>query len=110
VNLADRDSAAGKFRVRRVGVVDDDLQSVHRARRRVDQTFPERYRARRAGWGDLHEAKVLIDSLIVVDDEPELVGVERLGPVHIGNREDDEFNLVVDDGKLPIGTDNDPRT
>ena len=33
-------------------------------------------------------------TLVVVGDEADLVDVERLGPVHIGDREDDELEAI----------------
>ena len=54
--------------------------------------------ARGAGRRELHETNVVVDSLIDVGDEPDLVGVEGLGPIDIGNGHGDEFQLPVHGG------------
>ena len=44
---------------------------------------------------ELHEAQGLVDLLVVVGIETNLVDVERLGAVDVGDRDGDEFDLPV---------------
>ena len=45
--------------------------------------------------GELHEAEVLVDRVVVVGVEAGLVGVEGLRAVDVGDRDGDELELVV---------------
>ena len=64
--------------------VDDHLQALDRARRRPSrQALADRDRAGRAGRGQLHEADLVADGVVVVGVEADLVDVERLRAVDV---------------------------
>src|SRR4029434_7610880 len=54
-------------------------------------------RAGRAGRGELDEAEVVADMVVVVGVEADLLGVEALGPVHVGDGDRDQLELPVHD-------------
>ena len=47
------------------------------------------------GRGELDEAQLLVDLLVVVGVEADLIDVERLGAVDVGHRDEDQFDLPV---------------
>ena len=90
------DAARDQVRIDRVGVVDHDLQPLDRAGRRVSQTEAERDRRGRAGRRQLDEPDLIADRDVVVGDETDLVDVERLGRVDVGDGEDHQLEPDVE--------------
>jgi len=56
--------------------------------------------AGRARWSELDHAEVRAATMINVDMESDPLAVERLRAIHVRNRHDDEFQLVVQDHSL----------
>jgi hypothetical protein len=54
------------------------------------------------GGRELHETNVVVDSLIDVGDESDLIGVEGLGPIDVGDGHGDEFQFPVHGGSLSV--------
>jgi hypothetical protein len=81
--------------VRRLDVVDHQLEPLDRAGRRVDDAGSERDRAPRARGRELHEPDLVVHLVVVIGVETELLGVERLGAVDIRDRYGDELELPV---------------
>ena len=82
----DLDAALEQLRPGRVDVVDDQLQALDAARLHLVRAGGQRDRAGRAGRGELHEAQLLAHLVVVFGDEADLVDVEGLGPVDVGDR------------------------
>jgi hypothetical protein len=96
LDIADVDLSLGELGSRRVDVGDDQLQALERARRHVrDDAFAHHDRAARPGWRELHDPVALADRCVVVHTEAELFCVERLGTIHVGDGDDDDFKRPV---------------
>src|SRR5215212_9848434 len=74
---------------------DHELQTHHRARWQVNQAGSDRDGAGGSGWGELQEAYLRIDLVVMVQVEADLLGVEGLGTVHIRNGHEGEFQLPI---------------
>ena len=83
-----------------VSVVDDHLKALERARGALDQAGADGDRARRPGRSQLHEAQFVAHRHVVVDDEADLIGVERLRPLHV--RDGNEHQLELEVHHLPL--------
>ena len=79
----------------RLDVGHDHLQSPHRPRRHVREAGPDGDRARRPGRRELHEAELVAHGVIGVGGEADLLGVERLGPVHVRDRNLHQLELPI---------------
>ncbi len=90
------DPAALELGARRFDVGDDELEAGDRPRLRAAHSLAERDRTRRTGRRHLDEADLVADDMVVVGVEAGLL-VERLGPVDVGNRDGDEFELEIHD-------------
>src|SRR4051812_18606289 len=64
LDVADLHPAAGELRSRGLNVVDDELQALRGARRRVDEALPDRDRAGRAGRRQLDEPDLVADAVV----------------------------------------------
>ena len=76
----------------------DDLETAHRTRLRVGEPVADGDRAGRSGRGQLDEAELIVDLVVVVGVEADLVRVERLGAVDIGDRDRHQLELPIHDG------------
>ena len=57
---------------------------------------PERYRAGRTGWRELHEANLLAHACVSCSAlNPGLIYVERLGAIHVGDGDRHELELEI---------------
>src|SRR3954447_4335566 len=96
VDLAGIDSVGEQVGARLRGIIDHDLDSALSAGRHVHaQPLTERDGAGRARWSQLDETQLLADSLVEVGVEADLVDVERLGAVDVGDGHEDELDLPV---------------
>src|SRR5664280_2559166 len=86
---------------RGVDVGDHHLQSPDSTRLCVGDTGAERDRTRRSRRGELHEPDLVRDPVVVIGMEADLVGVEGLRAVHIGDWNSDQFQLPVHARRLP---------
>ena len=93
-----RDAAPGQLGVRGLDVVDHHLQALHRPGLGLRQPDPQADRARGAGRGELHEAQLRADRVVVVGVEADLVDVEGLRAVDVRHGERDQLDLVVHGG------------
>jgi MFS transporter, MHS family, shikimate and dehydroshikimate transport protein len=85
-------------RLKETGVqarIDDDLHTLDRARLRLRDPGPYRYRAGRPGRRQLNEANLVADPVVVVRVEAGLVGVEGLRPVHVRYGYRHQFDLPI---------------
>src|SRR5919198_3709401 len=101
LHLADLHPAPDELGTSGVDIGDHQLQSLRRARRHLAEALSDRDGARRPRGRELHEPEVIRDYLVVVGDETGLVRVEGLGPVHIRDRDLDQFELPIHLGLLP---------
>jgi hypothetical protein len=97
LDRADVDTAPLEVGVGFVGVGHHDLHAADRTWRRVGDTLADRDRARRAGRGELHEAQLGCDPVIVIEGEPG-ANVELLRPIDVADRNGDQFELHVHEG------------
>ena len=81
--LADLDSALDELGAGGLDVGDDEVQAPHGAGRRIRDPRADGYRARRARWRHLHDAKRIAGAVVDVQVEAHLLDVEGLGPVDI---------------------------
>src|SRR5215218_3217121 len=101
LDLADLDPAVGEVGVGGLDVVDHHLQAGDRAGRGVGDADPERDRAGRAGRGQLDEAELVADLVVVVGVEADLLGVEALGAVDVADGDRHQLELEVH-GRRPL--------
>ena len=73
----------------------DELQTLDRAWCRPDRAFADHDRATRSRWRQLDDAEVFVRLVVDVDREADLLAVEGLRPVDIGDRDRHELELVV---------------
>lgn len=92
----DGDAALDQLGAGRVHVGHDELQAPDRPRRHVvvhahadDDGTP------RFGRRQLHDAQVVADSRVVIDDKADLFAVEMLGSIDVGHGNDDNFQFPV---------------
>src|ERR1700680_497995 len=78
-----------------VGIVYDQLQPLDRAGLHPVNAARQRDRARRTRWRQLHEAHLVADLMVVFGVEPGALGVERLGPVNVGDRDLNQLELPI---------------
>ena len=95
LDLADGDAPLGQLGAGGLDVGDDELQALHRPRRRLDHPGGDGDRAGRPGRGQLHDVDVVADPGVVVDGEAHLLAVEALGPIHVGDGNDHQLELPV---------------
>jgi hypothetical protein len=74
---------------------DHELQIHHRARWQVNQAGSDRDGAGGSRGGELEEADLRIDLVVMVQVEANLLGVEGLGAVNVRNGHEGEFQLPV---------------
>src|SRR3954469_15898816 len=79
LDLAGLHAALEEVRAGGVGVGDDELQALDRARLGLHDPGADRDRARRARGRELHEAHLVADAVVVVGVEADLIDVEGLG-------------------------------
>ena len=94
VDIAGLDPSPGEFGTDLVGVGDDHLEVVQRARRERGQPFADGDRAARAGRRELHEADVVADRVVLIGVESD-AHVEVLGTVDVGDRHGHQLQLHV---------------
>ena len=94
-DVARIDAALDELRARGVNVGDDEVQPLHRARRRLDDAGAEADRARGAGRRELHDAELRAGGDVVIESEAELFDVEALGGVHVGDGNRHELELPI---------------
>lgn len=90
LHAATRELSANSF-----NVLDDNLKSFLGARSHLSNAHSYDHRARRSGRGELNEAQLFVDVVIVVQVEAHLVDVERFGAVDIGHRHGNELEFHV---------------
>ncbi len=76
-------------------VGDHHLHPLHRAGLGLRHAQPDRDRARGAGRRELDEAHLVAHPVVVVDGEPDLLGVERLRAIHVGDGNGHELEPPV---------------
>src|SRR4029079_12666188 len=91
----DVETASRQLRMRRFDVLHDELQALDRAWCRPDRAFADHDRATRSRWRQLDDAEVFVRLVVDVDREADLLAVEGLRPVDIGDRDRHELELVV---------------
>src|SRR5574341_1212691 len=101
LDVADLDSPPDQLRPRGVDVGDDQLQALHRAGPRLCDSSADGDRAGRPRRGELHEADLVVDPVVVVGMKAGLVGVEGLGAVHVRDGDCHQFELPVHAPSLP---------
>ena len=97
VDFAHLDSASGQLRPSLVNVADNYLEVVQRTRRQLRQSLADSNRACRAWRGQLHEADVITNRVVVVENKTRLVHVEVFGAIHIADWHTDEFESEIHD-------------
>jgi integrase len=95
LDLADGDAPLGQPGAGGLDVGDDELQALHRPRRRLDHPGGDGDRAGRPGRGQLHDVDIVADPGVVVDGEAHLLAVEALCPIHVGDGNDHQLQLPV---------------
>src|SRR4029453_5294558 len=100
LDLADLDAAVEELGAGGVDVGDDHLEAGHRPGLGVGQA---RAPGGGAGGRESDEAEVVADMVVVVGVEADLLGVEALGPVHVGDGDRDQLELPVHGHVLPYG-------
>src|SRR5436190_6098932 len=95
-DLAHRDTPIEELLARRLGIGDDQLQALDRARRHLAlrRQVAEDDRATRAVGRELHDVHVLV-LRVVVEVKADLVAVERDRAVDVADGEDDDFEGPV---------------
>src|SRR3954470_3975417 len=93
LHIADLDTAPGQLLARRFRIVHAELEALDGPRPHLAQPGADRDRAGGARWRELHESDGIADHVIVVRVEAGLLGVEGLGPVHVGYRHLHELEL-----------------
>ena len=83
---------------RRLGVGDDELEAVERARRHLREALADRDRAGGARRRQLDEPDLVADRVVVVEREARLLDVEPLGAVDVRDGDGDELELHLDGG------------
>ena len=94
----DIEPAPSELGDRHFDVGNDEVQAPDRTGRHLGDALAERDGASGAGWRGLDHAKVLVGPVIDEQVESSRVDVERLHPVDIGDRENDEFELHIHGG------------
>src|SRR5918997_7200861 len=98
LDLADLHPALDKPDTSRADVIDHQLQALERAGGHVHDALSYYDRATRPRRGQLHDAELLADLGVVVDVEPQLLGVERFGAVHVRDGDHHHLERPVHDG------------
>ena len=93
--LADLDSASDELGAGGLDVGDDEVQAPHGAGRRIRDPRADGYRARRARWRHLHDAKRIAGAVVDVQVEAHLLDVEGLGPVDIRDGQQHQFQFPI---------------
>ena len=78
-----------------MNVADNYLEVVQRTRRQLRQSLADSNRACRAWRGQLHEADVITNRVVVVENKTGLVHVEVFGAIHIADWHTDEFKSEI---------------
>src|SRR5947209_11865722 len=97
-DVAGLDAAAFQFGVRLLDVGDDELETLDGAGRSLGDALADGDRAAGAARGELHEAQVVIDLVVVVEVEADLIDVEGSGAIDVGDGDGDEFEFPLDFG------------
>lgn len=104
LDVGDPNAAIVQEGVSGLDVLDHDLKTLQRAALGVDESRSDRDRARRTGRGELHEA-VLVHLAILVGAETDLIDVEGLGAIDVGDGNGDELETEItrawSEGLLP---------
>src|SRR5215211_888107 len=93
LDLADLDAALQELGPGGVDVVHHQVEGLDRAGGGVDDADPDADRAGRAGRGQLHDPEAVAEALVEVGVEPDLLGVEGLGPVDVADGDGDQLEL-----------------
>ena len=94
-DLADLDSSLDQMGARRNDVGDHQVKALGRAWCRIRYPFSDRDGARRTRRGHLDDPEVTAGSVVHVQLEAGLLCVERLGAVHVRDRNHNELELEV---------------
>ena len=94
-HVADVDPARDELLTRRIDVGYHEVRSAVRAGLRARDPDSDGDGARRARGRHLHDAELLARLVIHVEREAQLVGVERLRPVDVRDRDEHELELQV---------------
>jgi hypothetical protein len=108
IDLASRHATPDELLPGGRGILDDDLHALLRARRHVRDAGAQKYRAGRPRRSELHEAQPFMDLLVVVGVEADLVDVEGLSPVDVGDGNGHKFDLPVHPRSVTVGSDSQP--
>jgi hypothetical protein len=92
-DLADVDAAADQVVAGRFDVLDRSDTGPAGTQRQGRPAVPELDRSRRAGWSELHRARVLV-GLEVDVETPSQTLVEGLGAVDVGDRQRRDLSLI----------------
>jgi hypothetical protein len=92
---ADRHAAPGQFVARRDDVGHDQVQALRRAGRGRGDPGAEPDRAFRARRDDLDDPLPVADRGVDDQHEAQVVEVELLRPVHVGDGDEHQFEFVV---------------
>ncbi len=95
LHVADGGAPAGERRAYGVDILDDELDALDRAGVAERQADPDHDRAGRAGRRHLHDPHALAGADVVVEVEADLLGVEGLRRVDVGDRDGDYFELQI---------------
>src|SRR5207302_11499742 len=94
-DLADFNASSEELSARRVDVRDHELQALDGARLHVREPAAQRDGAGRPWRGQLHEADLVADLVVVVGVEADLLGVEGLCSIDIRDRDLYELEAPV---------------
>ena len=95
VDLGDRDPATGECSTRDLDVVYDEVDTLNRCALWIADTYTNNDRARRSGWGELHDAHPIAWLDVVIQNEPDLVDIKRFTAVHIRRRKRNQFQSHI---------------
>ena len=94
-HLAHVDAVSDELGACCLDVIDDEERSLNGSRRGGRESLAEHDGARRAGRRHLHQPPIVTAREIGVQPPPQAL-VEALGPIDIGHRKDDDFELQIE--------------
>lgn len=95
VDLARVHAAGDELPPSGVGVLHDDLHTSLGARQHLSDAGAQHDRAVRAGRRELHETQAIVDLVVMVGMKADLLHIEGLGAVDVGDGHGNELELPV---------------
>jgi len=89
------DTAIAQLIVSDLDVVDDELHAPERPGHGIDKSLAHGDGAARARWRELHEPYLVPHRVVVIGVEPQLLRIEGLRPVNVGDRDNNELEPPI---------------